>query len=465
MEHEPQRPRSAWEWLCFLFSFRGRVGRREYLIAGASLMLLKYGVDAALIHYETGEFWSPFNYLSPLLETREAKIGLEPGWLNVTLTLWALPFLWIGATMSMRRAYDAGGSPWIGLLFFVPILNYLMMLGLCIDRTRERVMEDPERTPGAIGEGLSAAVIAVVISVISCSALVLLNVHFLGNYGTALFAGTPFLLGTLSGYLYNRTGERSGMGTVGISVLATTAAGCSLALFALEGLICIGMALPIAYLIAIPGALAGRAIALSGRPSPTLHAFAPFVVLLLLSDIEARLSEPGHFECISVVEIDAPPEVVWHHVVSFSELPEPEEFLFRLGVAYPIRARIEGEGVGAVRYCEFSTGPFVEPITRWEPPSRLSFDVASQPAPMHELSPYDIHPPHLDGMMASRRGEFRLIALPGGRTRLEGSTWYDLEIRPFVYWELWSDALVHDIHERVLEHIQQLSEAEVAATR
>lgn len=465
MEHEPQRPRNAWDWLRFLFSFRGRVGRREYAIAGVSLMLLKYGVDAALIHLETGQVWSPLDYLSPLLETREAKIGTKPGWLNVTLALWALPFLWIGATMSMRRAYDAGSSPWIGLLFFVPLLNYLMMLGLCIAPTSERVMEDPKRTPEAIGEGLSVAVVAVVVSVIACSVLVLVNVHLVGNYGTTLFAGTPFLLGTLSGYLYNRRGERSAMGTVGITVLATTAAGCSLALFALEGLICIAMALPIAYLIAIPGALAGRAIALARRPAPTLHAFAPFLVLLLLSDIEARLSEPGQFECVSVVEIDAPPEVVWRHVVSFSELPPPETFLFRLGVAYPMRARIEGEGVGAVRYCEFSTGPFVEPITRWEPPRRLSFDVASQPPPMHELSPYDIHPPHLDGMMASRRGEFRLIPLPGGRTRLEGSTWYDLEIRPLVYWELWSDALVHDIHDRVLEHIEQLSEAEVAAAQ
>lgn len=33
---------------------------------------------------------------------------------------------------------------------------------------------------------------------------------------------------------------------------------------------------------------------------------------------------------------------------------------------------------GAIRYCEFSTGVFVEPITvRWEESSRLSFDVSS----------------------------------------------------------------------------------------
>jgi len=41
------------------------------------------------------------------------------------------------------------------------------------------------------------------------------------------------------------------------------------------------------------------------------------------------------------------------------------EPLFRLGFASPQYARIEGTGVGAIRYCVFSTGPFVEPITAW----------------------------------------------------------------------------------------------------
>src|SRR6185436_19561820 len=111
------------------------------------------------------------------------------------------------------------------------------------------------------------------------------------------------------------------------------------------------------------------------------------------------------------------------------------QWFFRQGIAYPVRARIDGRGVGAVRHCEFSTGAFVEPITAWEEPSRLAFDVTSQPPPMTEWSPYqDLHPPHLDSTIRSRRGEFRLIALPGGRTRLEGRTWYTLSLYPQLYW-------------------------------
>jgi hypothetical protein len=143
----------------------------------------------------------------------------------------------------------------------------------------------------------------------------------------------------------------------------------------------------------------------------------------------------------------------------FPPLPAPSELVFRLGIAYPTKAEIIGQGVGATRYCVFSTGTFVEPITHWEPGRRLSFDVVTQPRPLQEWSPYaDVMPPHLDGYFRSRRGEFRLIALPNGRTRLEGSTWYEMRLYPEEYWVLFGDAFVHRIHERVLAHIKREAE-------
>jgi len=167
------------------------------------------------------------------------------------------------------------------------------------------------------------------------------------------------------------------------------------------------------------------------------------------------------YEVVPSVVIDAPPEVVWRHVVSFRELPPPHEPLFRLGVAYPMRARIQGQGVGAVRRCEFSTGAFVEPITAWDAPRRLTFDVRDEPPPMRELSPWPVvHATHLDGYFRAVKGEFRLVPLPGGRTRLEGSTWYTLAIHPQGYWTLWANALVETIHHRVLVHIRRLAEDE-----
>jgi hypothetical protein len=62
----------------------------------------------------------------------------------------------------------------------------------------------------------------------------------------------------------------------------------------------------------------------------------------------------------------------------------------------------------------------------------------------------------------SARGaaSFRLIPLPGGRTRLEGRTWYTLDIHPEPYWGIYANAIVHAIHERVLEHVKRLAEGE-----
>jgi hypothetical protein len=80
---------------------------------------------------------------------------------------------------------------------------------------------------------------------------------------------------------------------------------------------------------------------------------------------------------------------------------------------------------------------------------------------MSEWSPYaDIAPPHLDGWFQSRRGEFRLIPLAGGRTRLEGRSWYEMQLAPEAYWIVFADALIGRIHRRVLTHIERLAEAE-----
>src|SRR5256885_16043350 len=83
---------------------------------------------------------------------------------------------------------------------------------------------------------------------------------------------------------------------------------------------------------------------------------------------------------------------------------------------------------------------------------------------MREWSPFNIHPPHLDNFLVSHGGQFHLIALADGRTRLEGTTWYEHNMWPAAYWQLWSDFLIHRIHRRVLDHVRQLSEGESIAT-
>ena len=52
-----------------------------------------------------------------------------------------------------------------------------------------------------------------------------------------------------------------------------------------------------------------------------------------------------------------------------------------------------------------------------------------------------------------------LTVLPNGATRLEGTTWYRNAIWPSLYWQIWSDYIIHRIHLRVLVHIKNEAES------
>jgi len=420
-------------------------------------MSLKYAVDALAIYLVTGALWTPLDYLLPIWTLRAQRIGVQHLWLQWALVIWALPFLWIGVSMTMRRAIDAGHTPWECLLFFVPILNYIVMLVLCVVPSAPRA-----RSGEPIGPPLDLRLTAALKSIAAGLAVtiptILLSVFVMKRYTGGLFLGTPFSLGAITAYVYNQSGPRSFGQTLEVVLIALVILGGAFLLFAFEGFLCIAMAFPVAAIAAGLGAVLGRAIA---RVSPDrnyegggIAMIVPVFVLLLPTG--SRI--PDLRVVVSSIEIDAPPERVWPNVVAFAELPEPTEWLFKTGVAYPKRAHIEGSGVGAIRYCEFSTGPFVEPITVWDAPHRLAFDVVKQPIPMQEWSPYrKVYANHLDGGFRAHAGEFRLIPLPGGRTRLEGRTWYRLELAPAIYWSLYADRVVHAIHMRVLKHITALS--------
>jgi uncharacterized membrane protein YhaH (DUF805 family) len=447
-----QDPRAVRDVVETWFSLTRPVGSRFYAASGFSLALFKYAFDAAMIWYWTGAVWTPVGYLNPSLGAREAG-AVPPPWLFWALIVWSLPFYWIGISMTVRRTMDAGLAAGWALLFFLPIVNYLLMLLLCVLPTAPEKRPSPPPADDRFGSVAASAAAGAAVGV----AMMGLSVVWLRGYGASLFLGTPFVMGFVSGFLFNRSRVETPLATLGVAYLALLVVGGVITVFALEGLVCLLMALPLALLLSSLGAILGRQIALG-----TAEAVAMMLLVLVLpalTGFEARGLRAPLREVVTRIDVDAEPEAVWPNVVGVSELPPPSELVFRLGIAYPLRARIRGEGVGGVRNCEFSTGAFVEPITAWEPPRRLAFDVRSQPPPMEEWSPYrHVNAPHLLNGLKTERGEFRLVRLASGRTRLEGSTWYRNHLFPQLYWNLWSDALIHRIHRRVLEHVKFVSE-------
>lgn len=271
--------------------------------------------------------------------------------------------------------------------------------------------------------------------------------------GLTLFALVPLLIGGISAWML---GAKSASDGACIGVLGILAANALVVGLCLDGFVCVAMALPLTLSLgALGGCLAGQA-----AKYQVMQSRAAMLLLLPPAVFTWDLHAPiPIYEVHTAVEIAATPAQVWRHVVTFSNLPEARPWYFHTGLAYPLRARIEGSGPGATRYCEFSTGPFVEPIEIWDEARLLRFRVTQNPAPLEEWNPFGpVHPAHLHGYLISKRGQFQLTRLPNGHTQLAGTTWYQHGLFPAFYWRWWSDAIIHRIHLRVLEHVRHLSE-------
>lgn len=307
--------------------------------------------------------------------------------------------------------------------------------------------------------------LAVGISCLSTALLVLIGIYGIAEYGVALFVVCPFYTGfsATALYAYKNAVTKPRSFTVALSALGIL--GLILLVFALEGIICIAMAAPIALaLLFIGSSLAYFLVTKKGK-SPQATVLLIFVAIPLLGFVEKEIDKNQErlIAVTSSVRIQASRENVWQHVIEFPELEAPQELLFKAGIAYPLNATIKGQGQGAIRYCNFTTGSFVEPITTWQAPILLAFDVLQSPMPMKELSFWDIDAPHLHDYFVSKKGQFKLIKVSDTETILEGTTWYSNKIKPNLYWNLWSDYIVHKIHHRVLNHIKKEAE-DVALT-
>jgi hypothetical protein len=311
----------------------------------------------------------------------------------------------------------------------------------------------PASSPSMWSSALGAAASGACLGVLAVYAATVVE----RNYGWSLFVLVPFLIGFQAALMLRR-GQAIGVhDAILVSLLAIGLLGGTLLVAAIEGAVCLVMALPIAAPLAMLGGVAGHAL----RRRESAHSPITLLVLLGLTPYSATLEHALQlpvetFTVTTAIEIQATPQRVWQTILAPARLGAPTDPLLRSGIAFPLASHIEGAGLTATRYCDFSTGKLVEPVVAWEDGRRLRFVVASNPLPMQEWTPYArIHPPHLEGFLASRQGEFRLEPLPDGRTRLLATTWYQHHLWPGLYWRVWSDHIIHKVHAMVLANIRE----------
>ena len=311
-------------------------------------------------------------------------------------------------------------------------------------------------------EKILSAVASISFTAILAFILAKLSADIFEVYGSGIFLATPLLCGIVAVWIYNRKGKKR----IGESISVSFIAGCisllGFLVVGFEGLICLAMAIPVVLPLFLIGGLIGYAIsnAIGKRIVSDITVMILIMTVPLFMGFESNdTHEATVRKAVTTVAIDAPINKVWQEVIQFSKIPEPTEFLFRIGIAYPTDARIQGIGVGAIRYCNFSTGSFVEPITHWEVNQKLAFDVLEQPEPMTEISPHTgIHPPHLDWAIRSVKGQFILKQREDGLVELEGTTWFYTVMEPEPYWSSITERMIHMIHRRVLNHIKDTVE-------
>ena len=479
-----------------LWSPSGSVTRRAYALVGLLGFTVKHNLDRFVASFGFHRRWGVFNYWVPVRDVaRVTQLPRSESVFLATMVALSLPFIWLGVSMTMKRLRSAGLPPQVVALFFVPFLNLLFFLVLCVLPEDYVQQANPARaavlpSAGTMGrqalqypqsaEGssisrfvpetaLGSAAVSLLVTVPIGLATAILGTQILMNYGWGLFVALPFVMGCAAALIYGARRPRSAGALIGVACLSVLLLAVALMGLAFEGLICIAMAAPLALPLGALGGVCAYAIQKNRRFQNDAPAFVAILLLFApgIEWLEHAMSRPSPvFVVRSSVDIAAPPQEVWDNVIAFTEIPAPGEWMFRAGVAYPIRAEMFGRGVGAERHCVFSTGAFVEPIQIWDAPHRLKFSVTANPAPMQEWTPYPhVDPPHLHGFLVSEGGQFLLTRLANGGTRLEGTTWYRHGLWPSAYWKLWSDEIIHRIHLRVLNHIRDEVDAKTPTRR
>lgn len=445
-----------------LTKWQGTTNRKDFLLWGLILFTVKYNLDR-LIALAFDKVWFISDYFIQADKMSMGELTEDDRIFYLVLLVQSLPFIWFGTVLCIKRLRSANLQPWFVLLFFIPFLNFLLFILLAALPEKQEKGE-PNKSflsrlipTSKYGSAFFAIGTVLIVSLLFTTVFI----NQLNEYGWSLFVGIPFFLGFGSVLIYGhhrKLSYRDAMKVMGVSILFFN---LLLFLLAYEGVICITMAFPIVLVIAWIGASIGYAIHECKQEVSLNVLSAPLVFVILMGAIEANDNPtPPLIALETEIEVAASKQEVWNELVAFSHIAEPTEYLFKTGIAYPTHAEIEGTGVGAIRHCNFTTGSFVEPITTWDEPNLLAFSVLVQPPPMVEWSLYEnLNIEHLHGYFASEKGQFLLKELKNGNTRLVGTTWYRHNIWPTMYWSIWSNYILHQIHYRVLNHIKAEAES------
>ncbi|HEX5726365.1 MAG TPA: hypothetical protein VFX98_12910 [Longimicrobiaceae bacterium] len=278
-----------------------------------------------------------------------------------------------------------------------------------------------------------------------------------------------FLVPLAVGYLtvYLGPPERRTRGSYAVLMPWVTALSCLAAVLvtAWEGSICVVMMAPVFLgMASIGGTMAAAARAAEERRGRTYAAAALPILLLpyLAAPIEGALPLAARERVVeNRVRIRAAPAEVWRNIARVPQI-RPHEYrrslVHRIGFPAPVEATLSHEGVGGVRHASFERGVvFVETVTRWEPGRALAFTIEVDPEsiPPTALDPHvTVGGPYFDVL----DGTYEIVPAGAGEVELRLRSTHRLGTRFNFYAALWSDLVMGQVQQNILEVVRRRSE-------
>src|SRR5690349_22512140 len=194
----------------------------------------------------------------------------------------SLPFIWIGVMLTLQRLRSARLPLWMVAFFFAPFVKLVFFLILCVIPHHDSGEPVHARTSNWIrivpAGALGSAAVSLLISVPLGFGLGIFGVRVMANYGWGLFVAVPFTMGFVAALVYGLREPRTLLSSIGVACLTVVLLAGVLFGVAVEGLVCLIMAAP----LALPLAAFGGFCAYKAQRGRWVQRDAPVILSVLI---------------------------------------------------------------------------------------------------------------------------------------------------------------------------------------
>lgn len=298
-------------------------------------------------------------------------------------------------------------------------------------------------------------------SVAYCFVIMLIADRVHKNVSIAYIFMLPLVLGTIPALLSSKEQLSAYRSLLLLPLISVITFFFIAFLCGFEGMICITVIIGPFLLLGFVGAFIIRLLRLksSGRGTKL---YASLLLPLLMLAIESGITPVDELHTVSTkIEINAASKSVWENIKNVKDIQPSEintHFIHVIGVPKPLDGRLDKEGIGGTRSIIWGKGiKFVEKIKTWEEGVGFTYDI--------HVDPKSIPPTTLDEhvMIGGKyfdvvAGSYSIKKITDTKQQVTLTCTYRISTNLNFYSKLWTNFILNDFNEMILEVIRKRSE-------